>query len=93
MKHWVFGGEPLFYGVTLITPFFIIFPRDLFLNKPDGAVNYFTNFVSPGYWEVGGSLPVIIINEFIMNFGLIGCVIFVLFVYFINYIFLFKFNN
>ncbi len=82
-------------GYTFLSAFTLLIPRSIWANKPDGLINYFTNDISPAYWEHGGSLPIGLHFEFLANFYILGLFLFLallihfdrLFIKYVNSIF------
>jgi hypothetical protein len=83
-QYWLYNGQNYLLGSSLITPFLIFIPREIWPDKPDAAVNEFTNFIDSSYWEIGGSFPVPIHTEFIMNFGFVGLFLSIVFLYLLH---------
>jgi hypothetical protein len=82
------GDLDFHYGLTLIKPVFLIIPRSFFTNKPYSFMHYYTQKVDPKGWSLGSSLPVILPIEFVANFHLFGLILFFLFYWFLDSLFI-----
>ncbi|MAW84560.1 MAG: hypothetical protein CL832_09245 [Crocinitomicaceae bacterium] len=85
----------LIWGESIIKPFTLLIPRELFPIKPQSIIHRYTEIYSPIYREQGGSFPINLIAESFFNFHCFG----ILFLLLISIIIskslkvIFKFNN
>ncbi len=70
-------------GTTIIKPFFILFPREVFYFKPDSILELYTRINDPSGRELGVSWLISIFGEAYWNFHLMSIVV----VYVIFYLF------
>lgn len=68
LNAWFIGQLPSLYGSTLIKVFFVPIPSSV-IGGPQSIIDVYTNYWSPGYRSKGGSYPINMIGEYILNFG------------------------
>lgn len=74
LNAWIVGDLPLLYGSTLIKVFFVPIPSSV-IAGPQSIIDVYTNFWSPGYRSVGGSYPINMVGEYILNFGYLSVLV------------------
>lgn len=69
----------LLFGGTIVACIVSFIPRFLWESKPSGAMNYFTEYYFPWHYDhsLGGEFIVSWFGELVLNFGLLGCLLFV----------------
>lgn len=75
------------FGASIIKPFFLPFPRELFTWKPESVLQIFTQAYAPGWWYEGGSMPVSFAAEMFVNFHLVGVLVLVAVLIYLNYLY------
>ena len=74
LNAWIVGDLPLMYGSTLIKVFFVPIPSSV-MAGPQSIISVYTNFWSPGYRSAGGSYPINMVGEYILNFGYLSILV------------------
>lgn len=74
----------LTYGATYWKLFFILIPRSFFEEKPLSMTSIYTKIEDPGFYGIGGSLPINIFAEAFWNFHVFGVIFIGFIVYFLN---------
>lgn len=76
IEHILNDPSKLSYGMTIIKPFFIPFPRRIFPKKPDSIIELYTSSFSEMMRRSGVSWVICIQSEMFWNFhfaGIFGC--------------------
>lgn len=82
------GRLDLQYGLSIIKPLFLLFPRSIFEMKPESIIMVFTKEYNYSMYAQGVSYPVVIPSEFFLNFHIFSLPIFVFIFYILNKMFL-----
>lgn len=72
------------WGETVFNMFFLGSSLYGFEDGLRSSIEVYTNNYAPGFREIGGSYPVMILSEFIMNFGVFSVIVFPLFLIFLD---------
>ncbi len=78
------SADLLTYGATYWKLFFIPIPRSLFEEKPLSMTSIYTKIEDPGFYGIGGSLPINIFAEAFWNFHFFGIIFIGFIIYFLN---------
>lgn len=81
------GRLDLQYGLSIIKPLFLLFPRSIFEIKPESIIMVFTKEYNYSMYVSGVSYPVVIPSEFFLNFHIFSLPISVFIFYIFNKIF------
>lgn len=84
---WLNGELQTFYGLTLLKVFFVPIPSGI-IAGPDSIIDIYTTYWSPSYRASGGSYPINMLGEYILNFGYLSCIMLGLFLKFLDLIML-----
>jgi hypothetical protein len=81
------GNIPYQYGTSFLKIVYLPIPREVFPNKPESVLQIFTKSYAPGWWAVGGSMPVIFSAEMFVNFSYFALIIVGLVMFFLDSLF------
>lgn len=66
------GQIPYQFGTSFLKILYLPVPRQVFPTKPESVLQIFTKSYAPGWWSVGGSMPVMFAAECFINFHVLG---------------------